>query len=156
MARTNIKSDYSVERIYIRRLKFEPGDVPELFELRWKPQVKLDIEVSHRNLNGDRFEVVMKLKLKAEISSRPACEIEVEQAGVFVVPEHADRQRILAVTCPSLLFPYAREAVDSIAVKGTFPAFAIAPVNLENLIQQAIEERKLRTPKQEPFDGVLN
>ena len=156
MARTNIKSDYTVERIYLRGLSFEPGDVPELFELKWKPQVKLEIEVSHRKLGESRFEVVMKMQLQAELNSRPACKISVEQAGIFVVSDDVDRNRILTVDCPSLLFPYAREAIDNVAVKGTFPAFAVAPVSLENLIQQAIEERQMGISKSPPLDGVLN
>lgn len=156
MAGTSIKSDYTVERIYLRKLSFEPGDVPELFELKWKPQVKLEIEVSHRKLDDPRFEVVMKLNLRAELGARTACKISVEQAGVFAVADGVDRNRILTVECPNLLFPYAREAIDSVAVKGTFPAFAVAPVNLENLIQQAMHERQLGLSKSPPLDEVLN
>lgn len=156
LATTNIKSDFTVERIYLRKLNFEPGDVPELFELKWKPQVKLEIEVSHRKLEEHRFEVVIKLHLRAELGSRPACKISVEQAGIFAISESSDRNRILTVECPNLLFPYAREAIDSVAVKGTFPAFAVAPVNLENLIRQAMQERQLGMPKTPPIDEVLN
>lgn len=156
MAQADIKSDFTVERIYVRRLNFEPGDVPDLFELKWKPQVKLEIEVSHRELAESRFEVVMKLHLNAELGSRPACKIDVEQAGIFHVPDTKSRNQILTVECPSLLFPYAREAIDSIAVKGTFPAFAVAPVNLQNLIRQAIHQRQLDLTNPRHSDEVLN
>lgn len=156
LALSDIKSDYTVERIYVRRLSFEPGDVPALFELKWKPQIKLEIEVSHRELTESRFEVVMKLHLNAELGSRPACKIDVEQAGIFVVPNNKSRNQILTVECPSLLFPYAREAIDSVAIKGTFPAFAVAPVDLQNLIQQAIHQRQLDLSHSKPSDEVIN
>ena len=155
-ARTNIKAPYSVERIYIRNLQFTPGDMPALFELKWQPQVKLEIEVSHRKLTDIRFEVCMKLQLKAELGSRLACDILLEQAGIFVIPESPDRDKILTLECPNLLFPYAREAIDNIAVRATFPAFAIAPVNLERLIKHAFEQKQMEIKKQKPFDEVLN
>ncbi|MEK9869723.1 MAG: protein-export chaperone SecB, partial [Gammaproteobacteria bacterium] len=39
--------------------------------------------------------------------------------------------------CPSVLFPYAREAVDSVVIKGSFPALMLAPVNFDAVYAQA-------------------
>ena len=43
----------------------------------------------------------------------------------------------LASFCPNVLFPYAREAVDNIVVKGSFPALMLAPVNFDAIYAQA-------------------
>ena len=43
--------------------------------------------------------------------------------------------------CPNILFPYARETVDNIVTKGSFPPLMIAPVNFEALYQQALAKQ---------------
>ena len=42
---------------------------------------------------------------------------------------------------PTILFPYAREAVDNLVVKGGFPALMIAPVNFDALFRQAVAQQ---------------
>ena len=39
--------------------------------------------------------------------------------------------------CPSVLFPYARETIDTIVTKGSFPALMLAPVNFDAVYAQA-------------------
>ena len=39
-----------------------------------------------------------------------------------------------------MLFPYARETIDGIITKGTFPALMLAQVNFEGLYQQALQQ----------------
>ena len=38
--------------------------------------------------------------------------------------------------CPNILFPYAREAIDNLVVKGSFPALMLSPINFDALYQQ--------------------
>lgn len=64
---------------------------------------------------------------------------EVQQAGIFRIRGLGGDQlkRVLATMCPNALFPYLREALDSIIIKGGFPAVTLAPVNFEALYEQA-------------------
>ena len=41
---------------------------------------------------------------------------------------------------PSLLFPYLRETIDSLAVKGGFPPISLQPINFEALYRQAAQQ----------------
>ncbi|HBW99355.1 MAG TPA: protein-export chaperone SecB, partial [Gammaproteobacteria bacterium] len=43
---------------------------------------------------------------------------------------------------PTTLFPYARESLDNLVVKGGFPAIQLAQVNFEALYVQAMQERQ--------------
>jgi len=43
--------------------------------------------------------------------------------------------------CPNMLFPYVRETIDSLVVKGGFPAIQLAPVNFEALYAQALKQQ---------------
>ena len=70
--------------------------------------------------------------------------VEVQQAGLFSI-QNADGSQvsqIIGIACPSTLFPYAREALDNLVVKGGFPAINLAQVNFEALYLQALQERQ--------------
>jgi len=44
--------------------------------------------------------------------------------------------------CPNLLFPYARQAISDLVIKGSFPPLYLAPINFDALYQQQLEEEK--------------
>ena len=46
------------------------------------------------------------------------------------------------MVCPDVLFPYARETVDTLLVKGAFPPFMLAPVNFDTLYVEAKKRRE--------------
>jgi preprotein translocase subunit SecB len=68
--------------------------------------------------------------------------VEVQQAGIFFITgiEGENLRRVLATAAPNILFPYARENIDSVCVKGGFPAVMLAPVNFDALFQQAVAQ----------------
>jgi preprotein translocase subunit SecB len=67
--------------------------------------------------------------------------VEVQQGGVFRIrglPEDQLR-RVLATHCPGILFPYIRETIDTLVVKGGFPPLLLAPVNFEAMFEEAVK-----------------
>lgn len=48
----------------------------------------------------------------------------------------------LGAFCPNLLFPYLRESIDTILVKGSFPAMMLAPVNFDAIFAQAMMQKQ--------------
>jgi len=73
-----------------------------------------------------------------------------QQAGIFEVGglEGERLEQVLTVTCPSILFPYGREAIDALVTKGSFPALMLAPINFEAVYMQA--KRQQATEQQVP------
>ena len=68
------------------------------------------------------------------------------QAGLFAlinIPEEQVRP-MLGAMCPNILFPYWRESLDSLVIKGGFPALMLAPINFDALYQQRLAQSKLR------------
>ena len=49
---------------------------------------------------------------------------------------------LLGSACPNILFPYVRETISDICVRGGFPQMLLAPVNFEALYrrQQQLSE----------------
>jgi preprotein translocase subunit SecB len=48
-------------------------------------------------------------------------------------------RRVLATQCPGILFPYIRESVDGLVLKGGFPPLMLAPVNFDAMLDEAIK-----------------
>ena len=65
--------------------------------------------------------------------------ITLLQAGLFELTGYEDNERaaITGSYCPSILFPYAREAIASVIQKGGFPEFILQPINFDALYTQS-------------------
>ena len=42
--------------------------------------------------------------------------------------------------CPNILFPYLREVISDIVIKGGFPQLVLAPVNFDALYMNQLEQ----------------
>jgi preprotein translocase subunit SecB len=134
-----------LERIYLKDASFESPRAPEVFADRWQPEFQLDINSRTAGLGNDRVEVVLSVTLRARTEGgKTAFITEVQQAGVFQISgfDAATTQRVLGTFCPGTLFPYVREAVDSLVIKGGFPAVNLAPVNFDALFADALRKQQ--------------
>ena len=146
-----------IERIYLRDLSFESPEAPGVFGSGRQPQVEIDIGTRAHRLEDSRFEVVLTLTVEARDDERTLLIVELQQAGIFRVTgmDETTRRQVLAVACPNVLFPYARETIDQLTVKGNFPPFMLAPVNFEALYADAQKRREAEQgqPEQDETEG---
>lgn len=135
---------FSIQRIYIRDVSFESPKTPEIFLKEWKPAVNLDLNTRQNSLEDSVYEVVLTLSATAKIDDDVAFIAEVQQAGIFLIKGLGadDVSHMLGSFCPNLLFPYARETLDNLVVKGSFPALMLAPINFDALYAQELERMK--------------
>ncbi|MDP5340233.1 MAG: protein-export chaperone SecB [Litorivicinaceae bacterium] len=129
--------NFSIARIYTKDLSLESPKSPKIFESNWQPKLGLDVDVKHSVLNEGLFEVVLKLAVTVTTEDQTAFLIEVQQAGIFAIAgfDDATRDQILGAMCPNILFPYARETIDMLAVKASFPAPMLAPINFDAMLE---------------------
>ncbi len=134
-------SQFSLQRIYVKDLSFEAPKSPEIFREDWSPAVELDLNTRQRALEGDFFEVVLTLTVTVKTGEEVAFIAEVQQAGIFLIQglDAPSLNHALGAFCPSILFPYARETLDSLVVRGSFPALMLAPVNFDALYAQELQ-----------------
>ena len=141
---TPVRANMRIDRIYLRDLSFESPQAPGVFASEWRPQFQIELNTRANRLDDGRFEVVLALNLEAKSGENTLLMVELQQAGIFHI-EGIDEERLretLGMACPEVLFPYARETVDSLLVKGTFPPFMLAPVDFGLLYAEAKKRRE--------------
>lgn len=138
------RTTLGIDRIYLRDLSFESPQAPAVFTSEWKPQFQIELNTRANRLDDGRFEVVLMLNLEARSGESTLFMVELQQAGIFRIEETDEEKHreALGVACPDVLFPYARETVDTLLVKGTFPPFMLAPVNFDALYAEAKKRRE--------------
>lgn len=133
-------AQFSLQRIYVKDLSFEAPKSPEIFRQEWQPNVSLDLNTRQKTLSEDFFEVVLTLSVTVKTGEEVAFIAEVQQAGIFLIKglEAQSMSHTLGAFCPNILFPYAREALDNLVTRGSFPALMLAPVNFDALYAQEL------------------
>ena len=137
------QQQFTVQRVYTKDLSFESPATPAVFMKQWQPKVSVELNTKSDAIDAEgNFEVVLAITVTAKIEEETAFLIEVQQAGIFYIKgfEGEDLRRILGTAAPNVLFPYARETIDSLCVKGAFPAIMLAPVNFDAVYQQALAQ----------------
>jgi preprotein translocase subunit SecB len=101
--------------------------------------VNFSINSRSKKIDEELYEVVLRLTADLKQDDKTVFLVEVQQAGIFEVTglDGERLEQVLAITCPSILFPYGREAIDALAIKGSFPALMLAPINFEAVYMQA-------------------
>lgn len=140
----NNNPQFEIQRIYVKDISFESPNTPHTFSEEWKPEVALNLETKSNRLQDNLHEVVLSITATVTSNKKNAFLIEVHQAGVFMIDGFADEQlhHMLGSFCPNVLFPYAREVVSDMVVRGGFPQLILAPVNFDALYAQHMEQNK--------------
>ncbi len=128
----------SIEKIYVKDLSLENPGAPQSFQLTEAPQVEIGLRTRAEQVAPDLYECVLTLTVTARTGDKTVFLIEAAQAGLFAirgVPPN-QLQAVLAMHCPTVLFPYARETVADATMRAGFPPVHLAPTNFEALYQQ--------------------
>lgn len=134
---------FALQRIYLKDSSFESPRSPGVFQSQWSPTINFDIKTKSDKVQDDVYEVVLVLTAEAKLEEKSAFVVEVHQAGIFTAKDFDAEQleQILATVCPNILFPYAREAIDALVVKGSFPALMLSPINFDVLYAQQKQQQ---------------
>ena len=135
---------FSIEKIYVKDLSIEVPNAPQIFLERESPAIEVQIQSVANTIGDGMYEVVLTVSVSAKQEEKAFFLVEVAKAGIFQirnVPEQ-DMEPILAVACPNILFPYARETVSDAINRAGFPPVILSPVNFEALHQQRLVEQQ--------------
>ena len=136
---------FSIDRIYIKDLSLENPGAPQSFQLTEAPQVEVGMRTRGEQIAQDVYEFVLTLTVTATIGGKTLFLVETSQAGVFTIrgvpPDQL--QPVMAINCPNVLFPYARETIADATMRAGFPPVHLAPINFEALYQQQLSQQQV-------------
>jgi len=142
-AETNVGGvQVSLQSVYLKDCSYESPNGPRLPNNQgWEPKFQLNMNTTAEELGVDVREVLLTITLEAKQGDATLYLVEVKQAGVFSIAGASieDLKRLIGSFCPSVLFPYAREVISDLIVKGGFPNFLLPLVNFDALFNQAAE-----------------
>lgn len=147
-AAMNEQPTFGIEKLYIKDASIEVPNAPQIFTDRTAPEVSVELANTAQRLEDDIFDVAIKVTVTAKIGDKTAFLVEVTQAGIFVVrnmPEE-NLEPVLAIACPNILFPYAREAVSDMVTRAGFMPVLLNPVNFEALYMQQRQANEAGQP----------
>lgn len=142
---------FGIEKLYVKDLSVEVPHAPEIFLAKDAPQVNIRLGTEAKNVEQDIFEVSLNVSVSAilpKTKEQPeevnVFLVEVNQAGIFRVVNIPSEQLdpLLAIACPTVLFPYAREVISEATSKAGFPPVILQPVNFEALYLQKLQEEQ--------------
>ena len=133
---------FGIEKLYIKDASLEIPNAPQIFTERTAPQVNIELGNAAQKLDEGIFEVAIKVTVTAKIADKVAFLVEVTQAGIFAIRNvpAENLEMIIGVTCPNILFPYAREAVSDLVTRAGFAPVILNPINFEALFMQQKEQ----------------
>lgn len=130
---------FQIHKLYLKEASFmilgEPTDLAQ----GWKPELQVEIHSKHETLPQENtYEVILHVKCLVSSNQKKTFETEIDYAGIFSIGniEAEPLKHTLGSYCPSLLYPYLREAIADLVLKGGFPQLNLAPINFDLLFEQ--------------------
>ncbi|MEQ1533333.1 MAG: protein-export chaperone SecB [Sideroxydans sp.] len=131
---------FNIEKLYVKDLSLEIPNAPGIFLERVNPQIDLQLQTQAAAVEDGVFEVVVTVTVTAKLPEQDKVMflIEAKQAGIFQVRNvpAEEMEGVLAVMCPNLLYPYLREVVSDVSVRGGFAPVLLNPINFDAIYQQ--------------------
>lgn len=142
-AQQNTQPLFNMEKIYVKDISLEIPHAPQIFLERENPQIDVQLATQAAAIEDGVFEVTVTSTVTAKVGEKVMFLIEAKQAGIFQVRNIplAEMEPILAVMCPNILFPYLREVVSDVAVRGGFAPVLLNPINFDVLYQQQKQQQ---------------
>lgn len=143
---SNQPAQLQLQKIYLKDASLETPMGIRAFQQNGKPMLNQQLQTRYQKMEDGLFEVILTATISAAAGTKENSQtlfiVEVQQGGLFRLqaPSAETEKQVVHTVCTGILFPYVREAVDSLVVKAGFPALQIPPVNFEALYQQAMQQ----------------
>jgi preprotein translocase subunit SecB len=132
----------SLQSVYLKDCSYESPNGPRVPNNQaWEPKFQLNMNTSAEELSPEVREVLLTITVEAKQGEATLYLVEVKQAGLFSISGASTEElkRLIGSFCPNVLFPFAREVISDLIVKGGFPNFVLPLVNFDALFAQAAQ-----------------
>ena len=129
---------FQIEKLYVKDLSLEVPGAPQVFMQPDQPQLEIQVRNEALQFTEELVEVVVTVTVTARSGDKTLFLAEAAQAGIFsargIAPQ--DLEPLLAIACPTILYPYVREAISDLVTRAGFPPVVLAPVSFEQMYLQ--------------------
>ncbi len=142
---------FRLQKLYVKDLSFENPNAPEVFFAKEsEPKVDLNLGLKNKKLDDNHWEVTLAItaKISDTKTDKTLFISEIEHAAAFQIANVPEEHMatLLAVECPTVMFPYTRQILSQASVDGGFIPFLMEPVNFlaiyENSKKKAQAEKE--------------
>jgi preprotein translocase subunit SecB len=124
---------------YIKDLSFENPNAPaSLANQKEAPKIEVSLNIEAKGLQENMYEVALKVTAKATSENNTLFVAELSYAGLFTLNNVTDEQKelVLLIHCPTILFPFARRVLSDATRDGGFQPLMLEPTDFAALYQQ--------------------
>jgi preprotein translocase subunit SecB len=129
---------FQIDKIYVKDLSLEIPNAPQVFVQQVQPQLEVQIDTEAAKFDEPFYEVTVSATVTARAGDKTVFLAEAVQAGIFSVRNLGEDELrpLLGIGCPNILFPYLRETISDLVVRGGFPPVLLSPISFEALYMQ--------------------
>ena len=132
---------FQIEKVYVKDVSLEIPNAPNVFLEQAQPQLEVRIDTAAQAFADGYYEVTVSATVTARAGERTVFLVEASQAGIFAVRNVPAQELdpLLGIACPTVIFPYLRETISDLVVRGGFPPVLLAPLSFEALYLQRLQ-----------------
>jgi preprotein translocase subunit SecB len=124
---------------YVKDLSFEnPGAPATLVAQKEAPKIEIALNLEAKAIQADAHEVTLQITATAKAGETALFVVELSYAGLFTLANIPQDQKemILLIHCPTILFPFARRVLSDATRDGGFQPLMLEPIDFAGLYQQ--------------------
>ncbi len=128
---------FQIQRMYLKDLSLEQPNSPGILLEQAQPQVDINLGMGAQSVTEGIYEVSVTATVTTKISDRTVFLIEAKQAGIFEIRNVPEEQRdgILNIVCPQMIYPYLRAIVSDVCTRAGFPPILLTEVNFQAMFE---------------------
>ena len=136
---------YKIVRIYLKGASSEVPDMAAVPRQAISPHVGVDMQTLAAPAWPGALECVLRISLHARLEGKTVFMIEVSEAGVFEldVSDMEEAHRFVRKIAPSVLFPFARKDLASLAVAAGFQPVLLDHIDFDTMLAQVMKSQRL-------------
>ncbi len=138
--------EFRMQKMYIKDLSFENPNSPGVFLQQGEPKVQVNLQLKNNKVDNDHYEVVLEVtaKVTTKDEEKVMFILEIEHGAVYLIKNIPEEhlEMVLAVDCPTLLFPFTRQIISQVSVDGGFVPFQMEPINFAALYHNSKKKQQ--------------
>jgi preprotein translocase subunit SecB len=128
---------FQIQRMYLKDLSLEQPNSPGILLEQTQPQVDINLAMGAEGVADGIFEVTVTATVTTKVKDKVLFLVEAKQAGIFEIRNVPDDQKqgILSIVCPQMIYPYLRAIVSDVCTRAGFPPILLTEVNFQAMFE---------------------